>query len=102
MKQIDLRESDDPHFRDLREALKNNPIFIVENASVALDYLRQGGYIYPTTQDSSFLPMIQEYCDLYYFSDGKAMGTRTERTLPLNEMKKMTPKLSNLNIALGY
>uniref|UniRef100_A0A914C7Q7 Uncharacterized protein n=1 Tax=Acrobeloides nanus TaxID=290746 RepID=A0A914C7Q7_9BILA len=66
----DLRQSNDPHFLALREALKNNPILIVENASVALTYLEQGGYIYASQQDSSLIPYIQGKCDLYYFSEG--------------------------------
>uniref|UniRef100_A0A914C5J6 Uncharacterized protein n=1 Tax=Acrobeloides nanus TaxID=290746 RepID=A0A914C5J6_9BILA len=65
----DLRQSNDPHFLSLREALKNNPILIVENASVALTYLEQGGYIYASQQDSSLIPYIQGKCDLYYFSE---------------------------------
>ena len=66
----DLKQSNDPHFVALREALKNNPILIVENISIALTYLEQGGYIYASQQDSSLIPFIQGKCDLYYFSKG--------------------------------
>jgi hypothetical protein len=67
---VDLRESNDPHFSDLREALKNNPILVVENISVVLSYLLKGGYIYPSAQDDNLIPLVQGHCNLYYFSKG--------------------------------
>uniref|UniRef100_A0A914H292 Uncharacterized protein n=1 Tax=Globodera rostochiensis TaxID=31243 RepID=A0A914H292_GLORO len=55
--------------RNLADAIKNNPIIVVENVSQSLDYVEKGGFILPTKQFSLAYQMSKERCDFFYFED---------------------------------
>uniref|UniRef100_A0A1I8AXZ4 PBPe domain-containing protein n=1 Tax=Meloidogyne hapla TaxID=6305 RepID=A0A1I8AXZ4_MELHA len=57
------------HLRNLASAIETNPIRIVDNVSVALDFVERGGFILPTKQYSLAYQMSKERCDLFYFED---------------------------------
>jgi hypothetical protein len=61
----------DPHFVNLRQALARHPIIITDTITEAIEYLRQGGYIFPSQEDLFLLPIIQAECNFYYFKEGK-------------------------------
>lgn len=69
-----LNSSDDPHFVNIRKALVKHPLIITETLDESINYLRMGGYIFPSQEDLFLLPIIQAECNLYYFKDGKEVG----------------------------
>uniref|UniRef100_A0A914ECF7 Uncharacterized protein n=1 Tax=Acrobeloides nanus TaxID=290746 RepID=A0A914ECF7_9BILA len=56
------------HIRLLNEALKSNPALVTNTTDEAFAYLQQGGYIYPTQDDTYEMYTTQSMCDLYRFS----------------------------------
>ncbi|KAE9556472.1 hypothetical protein FO519_000357 [Halicephalobus sp. NKZ332] len=67
-----LRTSNDSHFIKLRNALRGNPLHIVENISVALDVVEGGNYVYPTQQDQPEMVEARLRCDLMFMDVGKS------------------------------
>uniref|UniRef100_A0A915NQ11 Uncharacterized protein n=1 Tax=Meloidogyne floridensis TaxID=298350 RepID=A0A915NQ11_9BILA len=57
------------HLRNLASALDTNPIRVVDNVSVALDFVERGSFILPTKQYSLAYQLSKERCDLFYFED---------------------------------
>uniref|UniRef100_A0A914CQJ2 Uncharacterized protein n=1 Tax=Acrobeloides nanus TaxID=290746 RepID=A0A914CQJ2_9BILA len=56
------------HIRQLNEALKSNPALITNTTDEAFAYIQQGGYIYPSQEDTYEIYVTQSMCDLYRFS----------------------------------
>ena len=59
------------HIRQLNEALKSNPALITNTTDEAFAYIQQGGYIYPSQEDTYEMYISQSMCDLYRFSAGR-------------------------------
>ncbi|KAF7637127.1 hypothetical protein Mgra_00003515 [Meloidogyne graminicola] len=79
------------HLRNLANAIETNPIRIVDNVSVALDFVERGSFILPTKQYSLAYQMSKERCDLFYFED--AFIRRTYDKYFFNEFNTgKTPK----------
>uniref|UniRef100_A0AC35GIW2 Uncharacterized protein n=1 Tax=Panagrolaimus sp. PS1159 TaxID=55785 RepID=A0AC35GIW2_9BILA len=66
----DLAFSDSAHFRNLREAIANNPIVVADSVNDVLDYVELGGYIFPIQEDSLAMQMSKQRCGLVYVSNG--------------------------------
>uniref|UniRef100_A0A914CEE3 Uncharacterized protein n=1 Tax=Acrobeloides nanus TaxID=290746 RepID=A0A914CEE3_9BILA len=67
----ELANSNVTHFKQLREALKENPIIIKDTLNEALELVQEGSYIYASQQDSSTIQLLTNSCGLYYYSEGK-------------------------------
>ncbi|KAL3118498.1 hypothetical protein niasHT_000263 [Heterodera trifolii] len=61
--------------RNLADAIKHNPIIVVQNVSQSLDFVEKGGFILPTKQHSLAYQLSKERCDFFYFEDDNSQSS---------------------------
>jgi hypothetical protein len=69
----ELKTSNHPHFKKLREATKHNKVKIVSSVEEGLNLVSTGNYIFPIQEDSLAAYSAKERCDLTYVSNAITM-----------------------------